>query len=112
MNSVDTKIEAKAVALFLYDSYEESYAAFKSFADINKHMVEQIVPQHPFVQVGALRIHFGYATSHEDFVSKFCSMQCVFIVYNGTNPEVEKVCRYRVRASTRDLNYIKGISND
>ena len=43
---MDTKIEAKAVALFLYDSYEESYAAFKSFADINKHMVEHNCTKH------------------------------------------------------------------
>ena len=112
MNIVDTKIEAKAVALFLYDTYEEAFTAFKSFADINKHMIEHIFPQSPYVQVGALRINFGYATSHEDFVSKFCSMQCVFVVYNGTNPEVEQVCRYRVRASTRDLNYIRGVNND
>lgn len=109
---MDTKIEAKAVALFLYDSYEESYAAFKSFADINKHTIEHIFPQSPYVQVGALQINFGYATSHEDFVSKFCSMQWVFIVYNGTNPEVEKVCRYRVRATTKQINYFKGINND
>lgn len=102
------KIQAKAVALFLYDTYEESYKAFKSFVDINKHMIEDIRPQSPWVQLGALRIHFGYATSHADFVSQFCSMQCVFILYNGTNPEVEQVCRYRVRATDKQLNYIRG----
>jgi len=106
------KIQAKAVALFLYDSYAEMYEAFKSFADINKHMIEDILPQSPYVQLGALRIYFGYATSHADFVSQFCSMQCVFILYNGNNPEVEKVCRYRVRATDKQLNYIKGINND
>ena len=102
------KIQAKAVALFLYDTYEESYKAFRSFADINKHMIEAIFQQSPYIQIGALRIYFGYASSHADFVSKFCSMQCVFIVYNGTNPEVEQVCRYRVRATDKQLNYIRG----
>ena len=106
------KIQAKAVALFLYDTHEESYKAFKSFVDINKHMIEDIRPQSPWVQLGALRIYFGYATSHEDFVSQFCSMQCVFILYNGTNPEVEQVCRVRVRASDKQLNYFRGINND
>lgn len=106
------KIQAKAAALFLYDSYSEMYEAFKSFADINKHMIEDIRPQSPYVQLGALRIYFGYATSYADFVSQFCSMQCVFILYNGTNPEVEQVCRVRVRASDKQLNYIKGINND
>lgn len=106
------KIQAKAVALFLYDSYAEMYEAFKSFADINKHMIEDILPQSPWVQLGALRIYFGYATNHADFVSKFCSMQCVFILYNGTNPEVEQVCRYRVRATDKQLNYIKGVNSD
>ena len=106
------KIQAKAVALFLYDSYTEMYEAFKSFADINKHMIEDIRPQSPYVQLGALRIYFGYATSHAEFVSQFCSMQCVFILYNGNNPEVEKVCRYRVRATDKQLNYFRGINND
>lgn len=106
------KIQAKAVALFLYDSYAEMYEAFKSFADINKHMIEDILPQSPYVQLGALRIYFGYATSHADFVSQFCSMQCVFILYNGNNPEVEQVCRVRVRATDKQLNYFRGINND
>jgi hypothetical protein len=39
-------------------------------------------------------------------------MQCVFILYNGNNPEVEQVCRYRVRASDKQLNYIKGVNSD
>lgn len=106
------KIQAKAVALFLYDSYAEMYEAFNSFADINKHMIEDIHLQSPYVQLGALRICFGYATSHADFVSQFCSMQCVFILYNGTNPEVEQVCRVRVRASDKQLNYFRGINDD
>lgn len=109
---MDTKIQAKAVALFLYDTREEARVAFNNFIETNKYMLEEVRPQSPSAQVGALCINFGHASSHADFVSQFCSMQCVFIVYNGTNPEVKEVCRYRVRASTRDLNYIRGINND
>ena len=46
------KIQAKAVALFLYDSYADMYEAFNSFVDINKHMIEDIHLQSPYVQLG------------------------------------------------------------
>ena len=109
---MDYNLSPKASTLFLYDTYEESFKAFTTFVKVNQGMLEKCVPQVPYVQVGALRIYFGYASSRENFMNQFAGVQCAFIVYNGTNDEVRETCRCRVRATTKQMNYLKGINND